>query len=547
MIRTATLWVLLASAALASAAFAQSKTADLCSPPPGSVPPSLPAKLLSGQGSEYIRFPITTSNPKAQEFFTQGVAQMHSFWATEAERSFLQAAALDPEAPMPQWGIAMVAHGEFRPRFQLENDGPSKRRKSYEGAAKRAFEAARKARELSAVAGKATPLEKLYIEAAAARLDLASKDPNAGYIKGLRAILAQYPGEVEAKTYLALHLMRGFETPAKTPRDGSMEAVALLRELVKDVPDHPGAHHYVIHGFEGSTFAKDAWPSCVRYAELVPNIPHALHMPGHIYAQTGKWAEAAKSFEDAAANELGYIKADALYTRGHHGHNVHFLASTYSYQERYDKAVEAARGLMEFKENPREAAAVDNSRTPFRQGWFSLMRAMVQNEKWDEILDGKTLPAYNKPREIAWRAWASGLAYSAKGDPKAAAQQLKAMEASLKQLKAKTKGSTPAYFKVAQEELKGQVALASKNSERGLKILQSASRKERALRYSEPTNYPRPVIEVLAQAALRNGKLELAKASFQQALEQNPASPRAERGLAETVSRIEKGVLKAGL
>jgi len=547
MIRTATLWVLLASAALAGAAFAQSKTVDLCSPPPGSVPPSLPAKLLSGQGSEYIRFPITTSNPKAQEFFTQGVAQMHSFWATEAERSFLQAAALDPEAPMPHWGIAMVAHGEFRPRFQLESDGPPKRRKSYEGAAKRAFEAARKARELSAVAGKATPLEKLYIEAAAARLDLASKDPNAGYIKGLRAILVQYPGEVEAKTYLALHLMRGFETPVKTPREGSMEAVALLRELVKDVPDHPGAHHYVIHGFEGSTFAKDAWPSCVRYAELVPNIPHALHMPGHIYAQTGKWAEAAKSFEDAAANELGYIKADALYSRGHHGHNVHFLTSTYSYQERYDKAVEAARGLMEFKENPREAAAVDNSRTPFRQGWFSLMRAMVQNEKWDEILDGKTLPVYAKPRENAWRAWASGLAYSAKGDPKAAAQQLKAMEAALKELKAKTKSSTPAYLKVAQEELKGQVALASRNAERGLKILQSASRKERSLRYSEPTNYPRPVVEVLAQAALRNGKLELAKASFQQALDQNPASPRAERGLAETVSRMEKGVLKAGL
>ncbi len=542
MIRTATLWMLLVSAALA-----QTKTGDLCSPPPGSVPPSLPAKLMSGQGSEHIRFPITTSNPKAQEFFTQGVAQMHSFWATEAERSFLQAAALDPEAPMPHWGIAMVAHGEFRPRFQLEGDGPSKRRKSYEGAAKRAFDAARKGRELSAVPGKATPLEKLYIEAAAARLDLASKDPNAGYIKGLRAILAQYPGEVEAKTYLTLHLMRGFETPVKTPREGSMEAAALLRELVKDVPDHPGAHHYVIHGFEGSTFAKDAWPSCVRYAELVPNIPHALHMPGHIYAQTGKWAEAAKSFEDAAANEMGYIKADALYGRGHHGHNVHFLVSTYSYQERYEKAVEAARGLMEFKENPREAADVDNSRTTFRQGWVSLMKAMVQNEKWDEILDGKSLPVYDKPRENAWRAWALGLAHSAKGDPKAAAQQLKAMEAALKQLKTKTKKSTPDYFKIAQEELKGHVALASKNAERGLKILQSATRKERSLRYSEPTSYPRPVAEVLAQAALRNGKLELAKASFQQALEQNPASPRAERGLAETISRIEKGVLKAGL
>src|SRR5258708_37477241 len=94
------------------------KAKDLCAPPPGIAAPSLPAHIMSGQGN--VHFAITTTNPKAQEFFDQGVAQMHSFWAMEAERSFLQAAALDPQAPMPQWGIAMVAAGDYRPRFQLE-------------------------------------------------------------------------------------------------------------------------------------------------------------------------------------------------------------------------------------------------------------------------------------------------------------------------------------------------------------------------------------------------------------------------------------------
>ena len=542
MHRTVAIWAL-----LGSSLFAQSKTADLCSPPPGSVPPSLPARLMSGQGSEHIPFPITTSNPKAQEFFTQGVAQMHSFWATEAERSFLQAAALDPEAPMPQWGIAMVAHGDFRPRFQLENYIRSKRQETYGGARGRAMQAVKKAQELSASPGKATPLEKLYIAAIAARLDPGSKDPDEGYIQGLRAILAQYPKEIEAKTYLALHLMRGFVLPEKTPREGSMEAAALLRELLLEAPDHPGVHHYVIHGFEGSTFAKDAWPSCKRYAELVPNIPHALHMPGHIYAQTGKWAEAAKSFEDAAANELGYIRADALYGRGHHGHNVQFLISTYSFQEHYQKAVEAAHGLMEFKENPRETAAVDNSSTPFRKGWFALMQAMVQAEKWDEILDGKTLPVYDKPRENAWRAWALGLAHAAKGDVGAAKKQAKVMNSSLKQLKSKTKTAVPPELLVAEDELKGQISLAANDVDRGLKLLQQAARRERALRYSEPPSYPRPILDVLGQFALRNGRFELAKAAFGEAVQQYPASPRAERGLAETVSRMERGIFKAGL
>src|SRR6266550_9623358 len=109
--------VLLTSATLFAAA--ETKPKDMCVPPPGGSAPALPAHIMTGQGT--INFPITTSNPKAQEFFNQGVAQMHSFWAIEAERSFLQAAALDPEAAMPQWGIAMVAAGDYRPRFQLMN------------------------------------------------------------------------------------------------------------------------------------------------------------------------------------------------------------------------------------------------------------------------------------------------------------------------------------------------------------------------------------------------------------------------------------------
>ena len=53
---------LLIPALLATCAVAQktpaTKTVDMCSPPPGSVAPELPAKILSGQGT--VHFPITT-------------------------------------------------------------------------------------------------------------------------------------------------------------------------------------------------------------------------------------------------------------------------------------------------------------------------------------------------------------------------------------------------------------------------------------------------------------------------------------------------------
>ncbi len=528
---------------VASALFAQNKQPDLCAPPPSGVAPALPAKLMTGQGD--IHFAITTSNPKAQQFFDQGVAQMHSFWATEAERSFRQAAELDPDAPMPQWGIAMVAAGDYRPRFQLDGYEKIFGKGNPLRATARAAEAARRADELAQAPGKASPIEKLYVASIVARRDTNSKTQDDGYIQGLRAIAAQYPDQIEARTYLALHLMRGFELPDKKPRSTSMEAVAILRDLLTKAPDHPGVHHYVIHGFEGSTFAKDAWPSCKRYAELVPNIPHALHMPGHIYSQTGRWNDAALAFSAAAVNERGYMQADKLYGSGHHGHNVHYLATAYSFQGQYDKAKEAARELLGFKENPREQASIDGFTSAYRQGWFAMLRTLVQSESWDEILDGKTLPAYEKPREQAWRHWAVALAYAAKGDIAQANAETKAMETSLGEYKEKVKMPVPEVLEVAHTELEGQLKLAEGKLDAGLKKLEQAANTELHLMYSEPPYYPRPVLEVLGQAALKNGKAAEAEAAFRRALEQYPASFRAQSGLRAALERQHKPVQAA--
>src|SRR3954449_10226176 len=143
----------LTALSLALCAAAQTpKPADNCTPPPSALAPTLPAKLLPGMGTVHLA--ITTSNPEAQKFFDQGLAQMHSFWAREAERSFLQAAALDPAAPMPQWGVAMVAAGDWRPRFQIDLlEAVAGKRPP--PAMSRARTAAQRAVELSEAPGKA--------------------------------------------------------------------------------------------------------------------------------------------------------------------------------------------------------------------------------------------------------------------------------------------------------------------------------------------------------------------------------------------------------
>lgn len=503
---------------------------DACTPKPSQYAPALPAKLMDGMGA--VHFPITTRSADAQKFFDQGVAQMHSFWFVEAERSFRQAAELDPEAPMPQWGIAMTATGDFRPRFQLL-DGDNRITPNT-----RAADAAKRARELAAVPEKATELERLYIESIVARRNGSDDD----FVKGLRAIVAKYPKEVEARSYLALMIMKGFTLPDHQPRTPeSMEAVAILRDLMKDAPDHPGVHHYVIHGFEGSTFANEAWHSCERYAALVPNIPHALHMPGHIYSQTARWADAAKSFEAAAENERGYMKADSLYGSGHHAHNVHYLATSYAFSGQYDKAVAAARELLAIPENPREAAALDNLRTSQTQGFFALLRAMVQFRKWEEIASDQ-FPRPVKPRALAWYHWARAVARYETRNPSEAAEETAAFLNAVREHR-KIAGQVHGSLDVAKAELEAHAALSHGDWNRARALFEKASELERTQRYNEPPSYPRPVAEALGHIALRRGDTDTAKKAFRIALEQYPADWHAESAL----QALSEKQVRAGL
>jgi tetratricopeptide (TPR) repeat protein len=529
--------VVFAILAAAQAAAQAPKPADNCAPPPSALAPTLPAKLLDGMGTVHLA--ITTSSPEAQKFFDQGLAQMHSFWAREAERSFLQAAALDPAAPMPQWGIAMVAAGDWRPRFQIDLL-EQVQGKQVAPATSRARTAAQRAVEVAQVPGKATDLEKLYVAAIAARRDANEKDPTEAFVKGLRTLLAAHPDEVEAQLELALTIMRGFSLPDKKPNaPGSTEAVAILRGLLVKVPEHPGVHHYIIHGFEGATFAKDAWPSCEKYAQLVPNIPHALHMPGHIYSQTGRWADAVKAFSAAAESERVYMKQDKLYGSGHHGHNVHYLATAYSFEGRYDDAVEAARELLGYKDNPGQAAQPDAMATARAQGFFAMLRTLVQFEKWDAIVGGNDgtnqagdlLPEFGKPRQDAWRHWARALAYANRANPAAAKEEQRLFDQSMADFRAKTHRPDPPELVVARLEMLGHVELADAQVDRALKQFEAASKAERRLTYTEPPYYPRPVAEAMGHAALKNHKPAVAERAFRTALEQYPSDAHAEQGL----------------
>lgn len=68
--------------------------------------PRQAAYLMGGTGN--VDFVVTTTSDEAQAYFNQGVGQLHGYWYFEAERSFRQAAKIDPECAMAYWGMAQA-------------------------------------------------------------------------------------------------------------------------------------------------------------------------------------------------------------------------------------------------------------------------------------------------------------------------------------------------------------------------------------------------------------------------------------------------------
>src|SRR5262249_12253677 len=59
-------------------------------------------------GTGKVHFEVSSKVPEVQAFIDQGIGQLHGYWYYEAERSFRQAAALDPDCAISYWGMAMA-------------------------------------------------------------------------------------------------------------------------------------------------------------------------------------------------------------------------------------------------------------------------------------------------------------------------------------------------------------------------------------------------------------------------------------------------------
>jgi hypothetical protein len=248
-----------------------------------------------GGGLGTVNFTVSCS-PEAQVLFNKGVAQLHSFWYSEAEKTFGQVAAADPSCGMAHWGVAIT---QVHPVWAAGNPSQAPLPAELEKG-KAAVEAAK--------AGVKTDRERAFVTAVDAYY--AGSDPHdvraKRFAEAMGKVAAAYPQDVEASIFHALTLLGVASADDKTYAT-QKQAADILNRVLPSTPDHPGVAHYLIHSFDYPELARLALPAARTYAKIAPASPHAQHMPSHIFTRLALWEESVKSNMDSADSARRHV------------------------------------------------------------------------------------------------------------------------------------------------------------------------------------------------------------------------------------------------
>ena len=484
---------------------------------------------MQGIGDAHLS--ITTRSAGAQAYFNQGLQLLHCFWDFEAYRAFKESARQDPNAAMAYWG-------EFE---ALRMRGP---------VADDTRGALEKAQSLM---DKVSDHEQSYIRAAEHERDWDKAGEPAAYQHEMEALIDRYPDDLDAKAFLALALMNGYDTDGH-PREGQLYAQSILEDLLAAHPQNAAANHYWIHVIEDSSRPEAALSSAAILKSLAPNSGHMVHMPGHIYWRVGDYEKARQSFLDSVAVDQAYMSAEGIKPEEdwNYAHNLAYLIAACAESGRYQEGLEWAKRLRDIPTPVQMTsgsfvvwAGASVARVHFRFGDW-------QAAPEDPVGFGMNPASASRPA----KAYSDGLNTYAKGmaaleaqDLSEASRQSEVLDAQLWRLEASQPEKTDHPSLTGPNEnvpqildllgtmsldLRGNLESARGNMTEAIDLLKQAAQKERKLGYSEPPRYFRPEQESLGYACLKFKQWDKARDAFQAVLRQRPKSGHALYGIAQS-------------
>jgi tetratricopeptide (TPR) repeat protein len=443
-----------------------------------------------------VSFPISCSS-EVQKLFELGVALLHSYWYEEAEKQFKEAATTDRNCAMAYWGQAMSLH---RPAYSQPSAQDLKR----------GWELVQEARTL----GAKTARERDYIDALAGfytgdKVDYEKR--TAAWCAGMEKVYASNPKDQEAAAFYALSLLVSEPQDDKSLAN-SRKAIEILNRLLEKAPSHPGAAHYLIHAADNPNLAALGLPAARRYAQIAPAVPHALHMPSHIFARLGLWQEDIQSnlasLEAAKQASMMHIGAE------NQVHAMEFLEYAYLQIGQENKAKEMIDQLQSVREK---------DLNPGLDGYLDWQRAQFPARYALELRHWKVAaalePATTEPRARAVTYWARAIGAGHLHDVATARDAVVRYDGMVEAVRKGDHAYRAKYMEAEGDEARAWLSFAEGKNDEGQSFLRSIADKRDAFGRGE---VELPAREMLADMLVELGRPGEALIEYEKSLKTDP-------------------------
>lgn len=318
--------------------------------------------------------------------------------------------------------------------------------------------------------------EKLLIEATAAFFEPDTDQMGerlAGWIEGMDKAYQAFPDDINVATLYALSRLT-LALSADNRQALHDEAEQVLRTAWKAEPSHPGAVHYTIHATDADGRGANATSIVESYGAIAPNVPHALHMPSHIYVRLGDWPKAIE-WNQRSADYAEDHKVNGA-TSFHYIHALDYLV--YGHLQRgEDKAAEKVW----------QTAQSNGPHQGNFPGAYHLAsipaRLAVETRNWEAA--AALVP--REPAYISWDsfAWPDGLSWFARGlgavhtgDLDMARRAERRMATLVESARSAPDKRFSAYLEVDRRILAGWIANAEDDPEQAIDLMTSAGELE---------------------------------------------------------------------
>jgi hypothetical protein len=507
--------------------------------------PDLTAKAPQLDGFGRSTWPVTTRSDEVRRRFNDGVLQAYAFNEHEAVRQFKAALALDPACAICAWGVAW----QLGPNINAPQRGDLTEARQYVVHAQRH-------------AAGASARERALIDAMAVRYgerpssELRRDGPGAGdvcrsgsgsdakvnpqdraYADRLHALVVSFPDDPDLLSLWSEAAMIAtaddwWNADSGKPLAVIAEMVDRLERALALAPQHTGLNHYLIHAADAGPAARRAEGAADRLGALAPKSPHLVHMPAHIYARVGRYADAQRVNAQALAAEdaLDAQQKDQGFapSKDWRGHNTHFLWYAALAQGRGEDALTAARQL---------AARSAKRDSPFGEFFRSVpLVTLVRLERWDAVL-AEPIASGARGIAAAYGQQAHGTAFARLGRVADARAALVQAEAAVAGVRAAYPSDSEEHQDVrrladnALARLRAEIALAERRADEALAqqaLAVSGTKGDDAM---EPPLSGAGALLALADMQLAAGRAADAEASYRADLQARPENGWALRGL----------------